>query len=127
MTNHVMPGAGPLTRDQIDAIEATLLPTLDRHHLRLQAHCLATFQQMAHPVRQGPLPDRPHWQSWGEQQPQLVNDPEFMELLMTQFTVIASQLEDLASSLGMSPLELSLSDLIGHSEIVSRQRLDSCH
>ena len=125
MTSGALPGTGPLTREQIEAIEATLLPTLDRHHLRLQAHCLATFQQMANPLQQGPLPNRQRWQSWCEQQPQLVDDPDFMELLMMQFTVIAIQLEDLASGLGISPLELSLEDLIRHSETASRQRLES--
>ena len=125
MTSGALPGTGPLTREQIEAIDATLLPTLVRHHLRLQAHCLATFQQMASPLQQGPLPNRQRWQNWCEQQPQLVDDPDFMELLMMQFTVIATQLEDLASGLGISPLELSLEDLIRQSETDSRQRLES--
>ena len=85
---------------------------------------------MASPLQQGPLPNRQHWQNWCEQQPQLVDDPDFMELLMMQFTVIATQLR-LASGLGISPLELSLEDLIRHSETTSRQRLESptkcCH
>ena len=125
MTSGANPGTGPLTREQTEAIEATLLPTLDRHHLRLQAHCLATFQQMASPLQQGPLPNRQRWQCWCEQQPQLVDDPDFVELLMMQFTAIATQLEDLASGLGISPLELRLEDLIRHSETASRQRLES--
>ena len=125
MTSDAIPGTGPLSREQIEAIEATLLPTLDRHHLRLQAHCLATFQHMARPAVQGPLPNRQRWQSWYKQQPQLVDDPDFLELLMIQFTVIATQLEDLANNLGISPLELSLDDLIRHSESDSRQRLES--
>ena len=125
MTSDAIPGTGPLSREQIEAIEATLLPTLDRHHLRLQAHCLATFQHMARPAVQGPLPNRQRWQSWCKQQPQLFDDPDFLELLMIQFTVIATQLEDLANNLGISPLELSLDDLIRHSESDSRQRLES--
>lgn len=125
MTSDAIPGTGPLSREQIEAIEATLLPTLDRHHLRLQAHCLATFQHMARPAVQGPLPNRQRWQSWCKQQSQLVDDPDFLELLMIQFTVIATQLEDLANNLGISPLELSLDDLIRHSESDSRQRLES--
>lgn len=127
MSSGAIPATGPLTRQQIEAIEATLLPTLDRHHLRLQAHCLATFQHMASPLQQGPLPNRQRWQSWCEQQPQLADDPDFMELLMMQFTVIATQLEEVANGLGISPLELSLDNLIRHSEKASRQRLESSH
>ena len=80
---------------------------------------------MARPAVRGPLPNRQRWQSWCKQQPQLVDDPDFLELLMIQFTVIATQLEDLANNLGISPLELSLDDLIRHSESDSRQRLES--
>ena len=127
MSSGAIPATGPLTRQQIEAIEATLLPTLDRHHLRLQAHCLATFQHMASPLQQGPLPNRQRWQSWCEQQPQLAEDPDFMALLMMQFTVIATQLEEVANGLGISPLELSLDNLIRHSEQASRQRLESSH
>ena len=41
--------AGPLSRADAEQIEATLLPNLDRHHLRLLAHCLRSFQVIANP------------------------------------------------------------------------------
>ena len=117
------PLAGPLDRQQIERIEATLLPVVDRHLLRLQAHCLVTFQQIAMPIREGPLPTRDRWQEWCDQQPQLADDTEFSEQLMMQFTVIASQLEELAGKLNRTPLELELGDLIQHAETNSRDRL----
>ncbi len=33
--------------DTIARIDATLLPQLDRHHLRLLAHCLSSFRDMS--------------------------------------------------------------------------------
>jgi hypothetical protein len=33
--------------ETIARIDATLLPQLDRHHLRLLAHCLASFREMS--------------------------------------------------------------------------------
>lgn len=119
------PVSGPLDRQQIELIDATLLPAVDRHLLRLQAHCLATFKQIAMPLMQGPLPTRDHWQDWCDRQPQLVNDADFREQLMMQFTVIASQLEKLARQLQLTPLELKLNDLIQHAETNSRQRLSN--
>ncbi|WP_255475831.1 hypothetical protein [Synechococcus sp. BIOS-E4-1] len=119
------PASGPLDRQQIERIDATLLPAVDRHLLRLQAHCLATFQQIAMPLQQGPLPTRDHWQDWCDHQPQLANDAEFREQLMMQFTVIASQLEELARQLKLSPLELKLNDLIQYAEANSRDRLSN--
>tara|TARA_Y100000589_G_scaffold278676_1_gene274246 strand:- start:108 stop:485 length:378 start_codon:yes stop_codon:yes gene_type:complete len=117
------PLAGPLDRQQIERIEATLLPVVDRHLLRLQAHCLVTFQQIAMPIQEGPLPTRDRWQEWCDQQPQLADDTEFSEQLMMQFTVIAGQLEELAGKLNRTPLELELGDLIQHAETNSRDRL----
>ena len=117
------PVAGPLDRQQIERIEATLLPVVDRHLLRLQAHCLVTFQQIAMPTRQGPLPSRDRWQDWCDHQPQLADDTEFSEQLMMQFTVIAGQLEGLARKLNRTPLELELNDLIHQAEMNSRDRL----
>ena len=117
------PLAGPLDRQQIERIEATLLPVVDRHLLRLQAHCLVTFQQIAMPIQEGPLPTRDRWQEWCDQQPQLADDTEFSDQLMMQFTVIAGQLEELAGKLNRTPLELELGDLIQHAETNSRDRL----
>jgi hypothetical protein len=77
------------------------------------------------PMQQGPLPTRDRWQDWCDGQPQLANDAEFREQLMMQFTVIASQLEELASQLQLTPLELKLNDLINHAETSSRQRLSN--
>jgi len=117
--------SSPLDRPQIERIDATLLPAVDRHLLRLQAHCLATFQQIAMPLKQGPLPTRARWQDWCDDQPQLASDEEFREQLMMQFTVIASQLEELANQLELTPLELKLNDLINNAETNSRQRLSN--
>lgn len=68
-------GAGPLSRADAERIEATLLPNLDRHHLRLLAHCLRSFQAIADPRQSGPLPDRRTLEQWLLQQPQFLDEP----------------------------------------------------
>ncbi len=42
-----------IDRAAIERIDSTLMPQLDRHHLRLLIHCLDSFQSMAAP--------REHW------------------------------------------------------------------
>ena len=76
---------GPLSQVDAEQIEATLLPNLDRHHLRLLAHCLRNFQVIANPRRSGPLPDRDSLEQWLLEQPQLVDEPQFRDLLLHQF------------------------------------------
>lgn len=114
---------GPLTREDAEQIEATLLPTLDRHHLRLQAHCLATMKSIAAPRCQGVLPSDTEIQAWCRQQPALRDDPSFQNELLRQFQVISQQLDRLAKASGCTPLELSLDALIDHAEATSRQRI----
>lgn len=114
---------GPLTRRDAERIEATLLPTLDRHHLRLQAHCLATLKSIAAPRRQGPLPSNKEIQVWCGEQPALRDDSEFQDELLRQFQVISNQLNTLADACGLTPLELTLEALIDKAEAASRRRL----
>ncbi len=117
-------GSGPLSRADADQIEATLLPNLDRHHLRLLAHCLRSFQVMAEPRSSGPLPDQSSIEEWLLRQPQLVDEPQFRDLLLKQFLAAAKQLEGLARDQGLSPLELSLGGLIEASITSSKSKLE---
>ena len=118
---------GPLSRVDAEQIEATLLPNLDRHHLRLLAHCLRSFQVIANPRRSGPLPDRRSLEQWLEEQPQLVDEPQFRDLLLNQFLAAAQQLEELARQRDISPLELNLGELIEASTKASKARIEALH
>ena len=112
----------PLTRAMVEEIDATLLPTLERHHLRLLAHCLASFQNMTAPVTSGPIPNLERQRSWCQEQPELRDDPQFGELLLQQFQGAARHLETLAESNGITPLELTLSHLINEAVAVARAK-----
>ena len=120
-------GSGPLSRADAEQIEATLLPNLDRHHLRLLAHCLRSFQVIADPRQSGPLPDRRSLEQWLVEQPQLVDEPQFRDLLLNQFLAAAQQLEELARQRDLSPLELNLGELIEASTKASKARIETLH
>ncbi len=116
------PSKSPLTREMVEEIDATLLPTLERHHLRLLAHCLVSFQQMQAPATNGPVPTLEQQRSWCQKQPQLRDDPQFGELLLKQFQGAARHLEALAHSHDITPLELTLSHLIDEAMALARAR-----
>lgn len=120
-------GSGPLSRADAQQIEATLLPNLDRHHLRLLAHCLRSFQVIAKPRQSGPLPDQRALEQWLLEQPQFVEEPQFRDLLIQQFLTAAQQLEDLAKQRDLSPLELNLGELIEASTTACKARLEAPH
>ena len=102
----------PLSEEEIYLIEATCLPIIERHRLRLLAHCLAAFKGMKPDSSSGELPTLDLRLKWCLDQQQVREDPAFMNLLLDQFSSSALQLEKLAHFLGLTPIELSLDHLI---------------
>ena len=110
----------PLSEEEIYKIEATCLPIIQRHRLRLLAHCLASFKSMKPDCISGSLPALEIRLKWCLDQKQIREDPEFMNLLLDQFSSAALQLEKLADFLELTPIELTLDHLISAS--INNQR-----
>tara|TARA_Y100001968_G_C19078708_1_gene581933 strand:- start:98 stop:472 length:375 start_codon:yes stop_codon:yes gene_type:complete len=109
--NKVFP-ASPLTLNEIQKIDQTNLSVLERHHLRLLAHCLACFKCMANDSSKGELPDHQQRLKWCLNQPHIEKDQEFIDLVLDQFSGASIQLQELADDIAMEPLELTLDHLI---------------
>ena len=105
----------PLSFEDIERIEATGLSIVDRHHLRLRAHCLSCFKEMAKGPSVGALPKEDVRLKWLLAQPALTNEREFAFVLLDQLAGVGSQLERLAAACDISPLELTLEELINES------------
>jgi hypothetical protein len=102
-----------LTPSELAELESTLLPALERHHLRLLAHALRTLQQIA--GRQvGPAPDAATIHAWLNHRLALGDDPGFRDAFAAQLASAADQLVTVAGP-ERSPLSLELSDLIAWS------------
>ena len=99
----------------IERIDATLLPQMDRHHLRLLAHCLESFRTMDRRTGDA-LPDAASRRRWCEQQPVIAEEPGFLRSLLHQLDGAAEQLQSLADNLNKAPLQLTLDDLISAAE-----------
>lgn len=110
-----------LTPSELAELESTLLPALERHHLRLLAHALRTLQQIAG-RNSGPAPDAAAIHIWLNDQPALVDDPAFRDAFAGQLASAADQLTELAGP-DRSPLALDLPDLITWSRRSADQRL----
>lgn len=115
----------PLSHDEIHLLDSTLLPVLERHHLRLLAHALRTLQQVQADCGSTALPDAEAIERWLLQQPSLNGEPDFSSLLAAQLHSAGKQLQRLAAARGLSPLELELDDLIAWSLQQADQRLAS--
>ncbi|APD48416.1 hypothetical protein KQ302_12240 [Synechococcus sp. CS-602] len=113
---------GPLSSDDLLQLEASLLPSLERHHLRLLAHSLRCLQAIAG-QRQGPVPAQQQLESWLASQDSLYNDPAFAQAFLDQLQSAAFQLEQIAAPLGLAPLGLELSDLCQWADAQARARV----
>ena len=102
----------PLTTAELAELEATLLPALERHHLRLLAHSLRSLQAIAAHQPAGDLPGHDAICAWASQQPALADAPTFQAVLVKQLEAAGGQLQQLAAALGRAPLALELGDLI---------------
>ena len=86
-----------LSPEELAELEASLLPTLERHHLRLLAHSLRSLQAAAG-RRRGDLPTRPELLAWALGQAELQADPGFCQTFLDQLQRAGSQLETIAQS-----------------------------
>jgi hypothetical protein len=115
---------GPLTEAEVRELDSTLLPALERHHLRLLAHGLRSLQEVA-ARRDGPLPDAQALSQWALSQPQVAGSPEFAQAFVAQLQSLGRQLRAIAAAQGCAPLGLSLDQLVQWARRQADQRLDA--
>ncbi len=99
---------------ELTELEATLLPALERHHLRLLGHGLRTLQVIAGQP-QGPPPAPEAIRRWCLEQAPIADDPAFVEAFAAQLEATGAQLTAIANEVAGGPregLSLDLSDLI---------------
>ena len=102
----------PLSAAELAELEATLLPALERHYLRLLAHSLRSLQAISAHQPAGALPGHDAICAWASQQPALADAPCFQAVLVEQLEAAGRQLQQLATTLNRAPLALELGDLI---------------
>ena len=112
-----------LSEHDLQELESTLLPALERHHLRLLAHSLRCLQQAA--AGGTTMPAQAGLMAWAQQQPNLAVDPTFIPVLVEQLAKAAVQLEAIGQEFHKPPLALEISDLVRWGQHQADQRLDN--
>ncbi len=105
-----------LTLKDIERIDTTKLSSVDKHYLRLMAYCLASFKEMANMSSSGPFPLEENRLKWFMEKFALNKDDPFIVALLEQFAFACHHLETVSDYYQISPLELSLKDLISFHE-----------
>mgnify|MGYP006273015071 FL=1 len=110
-----------LSAADLQELESSLLPALERHHLRLLAHSLRCLQQAA-PGEPHP-PSAAQLKTWAQTQPTLCADASFIPVLLEQLQKAQLQLEQIASWRGQPAMSLSMADLVAWGQSLADQRL----
>lgn len=109
-----------LSESDLAELECSLLPALERHHLRVLAHSLRCLQAAAAGADQA---DGAALLAWAQQQPGLMADPVFIPVLVEQLGKAAVQLEAVGDLLGRPALSLTMADLVAWGRSLADQRL----
>ncbi len=125
-----------LNQAELAELEASVLPALERHHLRLLAHSLRSLQAAAG-RRNGPLPERALLLAWALEQPELQADASFCHAFLDQLQGAGIQLERVAQDASAreqaiqptdqdpaGPLGLTLADLVAWAQRQADRRIE---
>ena len=111
MSNHLDPLSNPLNIETIQKINNLDLPIMQKHHLRILAHCLQVLKiinldnslefQNKNPLRE-----------WCDNQSKKFDDKKFSDLFYEQLESISIKLNTFSKKIGKNIEDLKVDDLV---------------
>ncbi len=111
MSNHLDPLSNPLNMQTIREIDNLDLPIMQKHHLRILAHCLEILKilnegnsfeyQNKNPLRE-----------WCDNQSRKFDDKKFSDLFYEQLESTSNRLSTFSKKIGKSIEDLEIDDLV---------------
>ena len=109
MSNHFDPLSNPLNIETIQEIDNLDLPIMQKHHLRILAHCLHILKTLNLDncfENQTPL------REWCDSQSQKFDDKKFSDLFYEQLESTSKKLSTFSEKIGKSIEDLEIDDLV---------------
>ena len=111
MSNQTNSSSSPLSDEIVKSIDQLNLPIIQKHHVRLLAHCLEILKEISK--------DEISWseeddllRKWCEKQSQKFNDKNFDQLFFEQMSSAAKKLKSFSQLIKKNFKELDIEDLI---------------
>jgi len=111
MSNHLDPLSSPLNIETIQEIDNLDLPIMQKHHLRILAHCLQILKiinldnsleyQHKNPLRE-----------WCDKQSKKFDDKKFSDLFYAKLNSTAKKLNTFSQTIGKNIEDLEIDDLV---------------
>ena len=111
MSNQTNWLSSPLSDEVVKSIDQLNLSIIQKHHVRLLAHCLEIFKEIAKDDTTF-FEEEKLLREWCEKQSQKFNDKNFNQLFYEQMSSAAKKLNSFSESIEKNFKELDLKDLI---------------
>ena len=111
MSNHLYPLSNPLNVETIQEIDTLDLPIMQKHHLRILAHCLQILKIIN-------VDDSFEYQNknllreWCDNQSSKFDDEKFSDLFYHQLETTSNKLSTFSKKIGKNIEDLEIADLV---------------
>ena len=111
MSNNLDPLSNPLNIRTIQEIDNLDLSIMQKHHLRILAHCLQIFISITED-KSSELCDKNPLREWCDYQSRKFDDKKFSDLFYEQLESTAKKLNAFSQRIGKSIDDLDIDDLV---------------
>ena len=111
MSNNLDPLSNPLNIETIKEIDNLDLPIMQKHHVRILAHCLQILK-IINADFSSDLHDKNPLKEWCDNQSRKFNDTKFSDLFYDQLNSAAQKLNTFSQKIGKNIKDLEIDDLV---------------
>ena len=111
MSNHLDPLSNPLKIETIQEIDNLDLPIMQKHHLRILAHCLQILKTI-NPNNSLENKNKNLLREWCDNQSRKFDDKKFSDLFYEQLESTARKLNIFSKRIGKNIEDLEIGDLV---------------
>ena len=109
MSNHLDPLSNQLNIETIQEIDNLDLPIMQKHHLRILAHCLQILKIIN---VDNSLENKNSLREWCDNQSRKFDDKKFSDLFYEQLESTSKKLSTFSKKIGKSIEDLEIDDLV---------------
>ena len=111
MSNNLDPSSNPLNIETIKKIDHLDLPMMQKHHIRILAHCLQIFKNIAEGDSHE-FCDENLLREWCDTQSKKFEDRNFSDLFYKQIDSTAKKLNTFSKKIGKNITDFEIEDLV---------------
>ena len=111
MSNYLDPSSNPLNMQIIQEIDNLDLPIMQRHHLRILAHCLQILKKI-YVENSFEYQNKNPLREWCDNQSKKFDDKKFSDLFYEQLESTSKKLSTFSKKIGKNIEDLEIDDLV---------------